>query len=153
MQTIVINNKEALIIGQMPHNGGKDSSGVPQIGQSVTLVPGVNLVDSKVLGELRKSEAFDALFKNKIMPSPAREQNPEKVGRFILVAGKEVEDKSPLAKLTEKACEAMIDETLTVAMLSNWLKEEGRGEVRRMIENKIVKLNSGSEGGPAAAAQ
>ncbi len=65
MQTVVINNKEALIIGQLP-NIGKDTAGVPQIGEQVTFYPGVNLVDSKKLALLRKNPGFDAFFTEKI---------------------------------------------------------------------------------------
>lgn len=148
MQTIVTNNKEALVIGQLP-NLGKDTAGVPQLGESVSFIPGVNLVKSEVLATLRKNPSFELNFKTKIESSPAPEQNPEKVGKFILVVGKEVEDKSPLVKLTEKACEGIITETFTSKMLRSWLDEEGRAEVRAMIERQLRVLETGA---PAAAA-
>lgn len=151
MQTVVINNKEALVIGQMPHSG-KDKSGVPQLGGIVTLIPGVNLVDTKVLKTLRENPGFELLFKTKIESSQAPEQNPEKVGKCILIASGEVEDSSPLAKLPPKACEAMIEETLSSDLLNKWLEDETRGDVRRVLFGKIKKLEGSPapSGGPAA---
>lgn len=150
MQTIVINNRESLINAQLPHKGkGKDGS--IQTGEVVTFIPGANLVDSAKLKTLRENPGFEALFKTKIESSPAPEQNPEKVGKCVLVLGKEVEDTSPLAKLAEKAAEALIAETFSVPQLDGWIKEEGRPEIRRLLEAQRSKLSAGSTGGPAAA--
>lgn len=149
MQTVVINNREALIIGQLPH--AKSTGGVPQLGPTVTFIPGLNLVDSKVLAELRQNPSFEAFFKTKIEASPAPEQNPEKVGKFILATGGELEDKSPLGKLKEQACQAMISETFSSDLLKKWRAEETRGEVTRMINEQLDKLSGrDAKGGPAA---
>lgn len=146
--TVVTNNKEALIIGQMPHLGS-DKAGVPQLGETITLVPGVNMVDSAKLATLRKNPSFNVMFETLIPRSPAPEQNPEKVDKPMLVCGAELPDRSPLAKLSAKACEAILADTLQVPLLRQWLDEEGRSEIRIILERQIKKL---SDGGPATAA-
>ncbi len=150
MQTIVINNLDSLVIGQLPAVG-KDTAGNLQLGGIVSLVPGVNLVDSAKLAVLRKNAAFEAHFKTKIGGGNAPEHNQELVGKMILILGKEVEDGSPLAKMKEPEAQAVIEETFTVGPLTEWLKMEGRGEVRRLIENQLLKIKGEPTGGPAAA--
>lgn len=147
-KTIVINNREALITAQMPHLklDPNAQSKVPQLGDLVVFIPGANLVDSAKLRTLRENKAFDVLFSTKIPRSLAPEQNPEKVGKFILVAGKEVPADKPLSRLEAKeACELVTEEFLSVGMLREALADEGRNEVRAAISERIKLLESGGE--------
>jgi hypothetical protein len=154
MRTVVVNNRESLVMGQMPHikvNGGV----LPQLGEIITLIPGVNLVDSAKLKTLRENKAFEANFRTRIAPSPAPEQSPEKVGKLILEVDKsigkdgEVPDETPLAKLTYVQCQAMIAETFNGDMLRQWEKEEIRSDVRREI-NRQLELMEFNPKGPAS---
>lgn len=147
--TVVTNNKEALIIGQMPHLGA-DKAGVPQLGETVTFVPGINLIDSAKLATLRKNPAFEVMFNTLIPRSLAPEQNPEKVDKPMLVAGNELPDKSPLGKLSPKACEAIVVDTLQIPLLKQWLDEEGDNARRAVLERQIKKLSEGAPSSPAA---
>lgn len=169
MQTIVVNNREALVVGQMPHLG-KDVSNIPQIGKTVTLIPGVNLVPSADLAVLRKNPGFDQLFKTKIARSPAPEQNPEKVGDFILETRKvrcacsaekdapskscaackgtgsldEVPDTLPFAAVHPGDAAELVQETFSVDLLAHWREKEGRDGVRAAIHAQIAKMNTGA---------
>ena len=161
MKTIVINNREALVQGQMQPIG-KDSRGVPLLGPLMTLIPGLNLVDSVQLAEIRKNPGFDANFTSKIPHSPAQEQNPEKSGKPILevmlaAPGKdgkraplEVEDKAPLAKLSEETIKSMVEETLVGDILRNWEKEETRPSIAHIIRTQLEKITE-KPSSPAAA--
>lgn len=166
MKTAVINNREALVQGQLQPIG-KDSNGMAMLGGVVTLVPGLNLVDSEQLAALRKNPTFALNFTAKIQPSLAPEQSPEKVGRPILELvmspagpskdGKaaepkplEVENALPLAKLSEELCKLVIGETLVEGTLRQWAREEARPAVRYEIEQQIEKITKGTPAGPAA---
>lgn len=168
-QTAVINNREALETVQMQPIG-KDSNGMAILGPLVVLVPGLNFVDSDKLSKLINNSAFASKFNTKIAPSPAPEQNPEKVGKTILelmtVAAKdkdgkvvdkpiEVEDKMPLAKLSGDVCRRVIAETMVASVLRQWLTEESRGDVRSDIQKRLDYITGaaagpGYSGGPAA---
>lgn len=142
-KTIVINNRESLVIGQMPLIG-KDATGAPIVGEAVIFVPGLNLVDTEKLKVLRSNKQFNMNFTTKIPKTPAPEQNQEKVGEFILVAVKEVPEKAPLAKLPDAEAAQMIDETLSVPLLQGFLESEGRSELRALIQNKMTQINTGA---------
>lgn len=136
-KTIVINNREALVLAQLPHKE-RDAKGRIIPGECIKFIPGANLVDTETLKTLRKSELFDSHFKTKIARSPAPEQNPEKVGQFILVAVAEVPAKRPLSKIEDGAEIAeIVKETFSVDLLRQWLADEGRSDVRATIENQI----------------
>lgn len=159
MKTAVINNREALVQGQMQPRKAFDGSLL--IGDVLTLVPGLNLVDKEQLAELRKNPAFERNFTSKIPPSLALEQNPEKVGKPILMVmdtvgkdGKsvqlELEDETPLAKLSPEVCKRLIDETLMPDTLRTWDKSETRPAIRFLIEQQLEAIGSGKKtGGPA----
>jgi hypothetical protein len=161
MKTLVINNREGLVQGQMQPLG-KDARGVPMLGPCVTLLPGLNLVDSTQLSELRKNPGFEAQFNTKIPPSPAPEQSPEKVGKPILEVmlgaptkdGKrtpiEVEDKLPLAKLQEETIKTLVAETLAADVLRSWEKEEVRPSIAHIIREQLEKIGA-NPGSPASA--
>lgn len=147
MKTVVVCNNEGIMSAQLPPVG-KDSRGVPMLGELVTLIPGVNLVDSKVLAKLRENPEFNKHFTNRIPPSPAPERTQEKVGKPYLELDKtigkggEVDDAAPLAKLPPIQCEALIAETLVEGMLRDWMKDEARPEVRRLLQDQMDKLAS-----------
>jgi hypothetical protein len=166
MKTAVINNREALVQGQLQPPPQSKTAGIPQIGRVITLLPGANLVDSKDLEELSKNEQWMRNFTTKIPRSPAPEQNPEKVGNAILElleidrplkdggSKKELfpqlDDKLPLSKLSAEVAKVLIDETLIVASLREWMHEEKRPELAHVISKRIAELEGTPEGGPAA---
>lgn len=147
-RTIVINNRESLVQGQLPHKqpGQRPDGAAPmlEVGGMIQLLPGVNLVDTKDLKTLReRNPTFAALFDTIIEASPAPEQNPEKVGRPILEIGnegKELPASSPLARLAPNQCKAILAETFNAALLRTWLAEETRGDVRRDIDAQLGKV-------------
>lgn len=150
MQIQIINNQQGLDLihvppkYQRPERGAKETTIAPPLGPLVRLVPGMNLVDSDVVKELRKNPGFDAKFSTVIEASPAPEQNPECVGKFMLVQGIEVDEKAPLAKLTLAAAKAMIGETFVASMLQDWIAEETRPIVRRALDSQIKQLSTPS---------
>lgn len=164
MKTAVINNREALVQGQMQPKDravGRDGqkTGPLMLGKIVTLLPGVNFVDSADLEALRKNPAFEMQFSTKIPPSLAPEQNPEQVGKPILVVvetkdkdGKrrplEVEDNQPLAKLTAEQCKLLISETHVESFLHQWTNEETRPDIRFEIAKRLEEIG----GKPVTAA-
>jgi hypothetical protein len=148
MQTIVVNNREALVIAQLPHVG-KDAAGRVLVGETVKLIPGVNLVESAQLKKLRENKLFDAHFTTKIARSPAPEQNPEKVGSYVLVQLREVPERKSLEKVPDNEAVEIVKETFNVKLLERWLHEDARGEVRAMIQNQITDIARG--GAPTGA--
>ena len=157
MAYAVINNREALCQGQMPHLG-VDAQKRTQLGEVVTLFPGLNLLAVEKLEILRKNPGFNARFKTKIPPSRAPEQNAERVGQKELVILEEVGDggkvplKGTLQRLPPKQCEMLIEECLDAELLRRWLKEEGRSDVRILIHNQLDAIGSGEAGGGPAVA-
>lgn len=159
---IVINNREGLVQGQMQPTVF-NKQGAPEVGKVLTLLPGANLVDEKELEALCKNPTFLANFKNQIQPSPAPEQNPEKVGKpileFLTVKGKDgkdeelkVEDEFPLNKLKPETAKRLIKETLVPSILAKWATEVQDPGIRHAIDKHIEYLNGSprAPGGPAA---
>lgn len=142
-KTIVINNKEALVLAQMPYLD-KDKQGRIIAGEIVRFIPGVNVVDAATLKMLRENKNFDDLFKTRIARSPAPEQNPEKVGSVILVSVCDVPEKQQLKAVAENKAVELVAETFTVDLLDQWIKDEDRGSVRAAIENQKKILATGT---------
>lgn len=141
MRAQVINNSQGPIYAQMPARG-KDTAGHIEPGSCINIIPGLNLIDTEVLATLRKNSTFENFFKTAIAPSKAPEANPASFGKPILqIGGKEVPDENPLSKLAEQACKAMIGEMQSTDVLQDWLKGEGRADVRRDIENRLIALS------------
>jgi len=176
MQTVVINNREGLVQGQLqpdPELVAKMTKGSIPINRCVTLLPGANLVEAADLEALGRNPAFAKRFETKIQRSPAPEQNPEKVGlpelQLMGVDGKlidqtqpvpkdakpvaplQVDKDHPLKALKAEVAKALIDETFVVSTLRAWLGSEGRPEVRLVLTQRIAELDAAPEGGPAAA--
>lgn len=165
MKTAVLNNREGLVIGQMPSTQ-QDRSGRPLLAGIVTLLPGLNLVDSDALKTLRENPGFEAQFSQRIEPGMAPEHVLERTGETILaIVHFEKKDKDgkitrtpvdflddalPLAKLDEKQCEMLIKEVLVSEILRSWGKSEARPAVRFMIETQIDKIGAGPSN-PAVA--
>lgn len=140
MRAQVLNNSQGPIYAQLPPRG-KDAAGHIESGECINISPGLNLIDTKKLEELRKNPTFDGFFKAKIPVSKAPEANPANFNKPILeIAGKDVEDENPLAKLSLAACKAMISEMQSTDVLQEWLKGEGRADVRRELENRLIAI-------------
>lgn len=163
MKSAVINNREGLVQGQLQPRS-RNLSGAPIPHRAVTFLPGVNLVPSEELEELRKNPTFELNFRTAIPHSPAPEQNPERVGKPVLelleVKGKDgkrvplvVDDELPLAKLEPAAVKTLVDETVVTGFLREWLEQERRPDVAHLITQRIRLLEGDPKapGGPAAA--
>ncbi len=142
MKTVVLNNKDGMVIGQLPH-GEKNSAGHRQPGGVVVLLPGANLVDSDQLATLRKNPGFEQYFNVTIQPSPAPEQSPERVGKKELeIICEGVDDQAPIVKLKDPGMALkVIGETLTNEPLDVWLRQEQRPAIREAIEKQRSKNN------------
>lgn len=148
-KTIVVNNLEALVIGQLPHSQTKNGDPL-QIGETVTFVPGINVVDSDKLETLRKNLMFDLHFKTEIKGSAAPEHNREKLGKKILEVMKvgkdgKISEGYLLEKLDYETCKSIISETFTSDLLTAWQTMEGRSEVRALLANQSQKLATGQD--------
>lgn len=141
-KTIVINRREAMIIGQLPHTG-TDMAGRIILGPVVTFLPGVNVVDTAKLKTLRENKAFDARFSTKIVKTEGPDQ-PQHIGSFELVAGAEVQNEAgALKKMEPKEAAAVIEETFDARLLDKWLKDEGRDSVRAAIHEQKQLISTG----------
>lgn len=141
MKTQVVNNCEGPIYAQLPHQ--RNGARIVQSGQILYILPGMNLVKTEDLQELRKNEAFEAYFKAKIEPSAAPERNHQNVGKPMLeVVGKELPDKCPLEKLTFAEAAEVIRKTTNTDLLRDWQMEATKGDVRREIEMQMKKVTA-----------
>jgi hypothetical protein len=93
------------------------------------------------------------LFETEIPPSPAPEASPERVGKMILVRGEVVDIGNPLAELTVEGAVEMVRETLDTGLLARWMKDEGRGDVRKAIEKQVAQLNPPPDQNPGTTRQ
>lgn len=141
--TVVINNRESLIIGPLPPTG-KDTSGVPMLGANIILIPGLNLVPTAQLVELKKNPTFANLFTEKIGRHKATEHNTERVGSPILlqVPG-ELPRLRPFALVDPKECAEYISEIFSTKMLEEWLHDEQRDGVRLELQRQITRIRTG----------
>jgi hypothetical protein len=137
--TVVINNREALELVQLPHRGS-DKHGRPMLGELLRLTAGVNLVDSTTLATLMKNELFAAKFTTKIARSPAPEQNPERVGRTVLELGPVLPASRSFAKLDGEQAQKLIEETLDTDLLEKWRSEDTRDGMRLGLQKRIDAL-------------
>lgn len=160
MQTVVVNNRSCIIIGQLPHHRevvkdpatGKDKPGKVSLnGDAITFFPGVNLVDTKVLKTLRENPGFELNFVAVIRPSKAPEAQSELVraGRTFLVdLKKELPDERPWSKVDARELEEVIIPEMEMISgapgarprsdtLEGFLSEEGRDSVRAAIRARI----------------
>jgi len=55
-----------------------------------------------------------------------------------------------IARRAEKAAEALIAETLAMPVIDGWLKEEGRPEIRRLLEAQRGKHDADHDAQPEA---
>lgn len=146
---LVLNNRESLIIGQLPHT--KDAGGVPMAGRIVQIIPGINLVDKGDFEHLRANKAFAQLFTAVIGQSKAPEYNSERIGACILVAGEELPDAKPFAKVPAQRCAEIARECFSVPFLEEWLANEARDEVRLNLQRQLTILRKGVSDNPQAA--
>jgi hypothetical protein len=107
--TVVVNNREGLEIFQLPHRGS-DKHGRVILGPTVTLLPGLNLLETEELAALREHPLFVKKLTLAIPKSKAPEQKAERVGRPYLEIGKELPAAYPLAKLPIPEALGLVEE-------------------------------------------
>lgn len=136
---IVTNNQERLETIHVPADcpsGG---------GELMSLVPGVNLVNSDALKWCRKNKQFDGKFTTNIPRHVADEARSAREGQPLLVQGKEVPAKSPLAKLSSQEAIDIVKDTNTEELLVQLKTDEHREDVRSAILNRVDLLKRGGE--------
>jgi hypothetical protein len=145
----VVNNCQGPHYVQLPHLREKDKP--LRAGGLVILQPGLNLVETKQLAEMRKNPGFDELFKLTVKPSKTETADPTKFGkRFLEVVGKELEDKAPLAKLSFEEARGVIAQTLSTDLLADWMKTTKPGDpLVKVLSDRAKELTSGID--PQAA--
>jgi hypothetical protein len=144
--TVIINNREGLEIIQLPHRG-LDNHKRMNLGEVVTLLPGLNLVPTETLKVLRQNSAFEDKFKSRIPESKAPEQRAERVGRPILELGKELPagDKvCPLSALSVPEALTLVKEA-NDEQLKSFIETEERAEVRKLINKRLEEITKASE--------
>lgn len=145
---VTLNEERVRLIRLRSTNASSKGSSV-EIGDLIQLSPGLNLVPKDKWDKAKENPALALLLKTAIPASPAPEANPERVGRMIIVEGKELPDESPLKGLSAAAAKDMITETLDTTLLKSWLPDEGRAEVRKAIERQITTIEQPKDSTPA----
>jgi len=146
MRTPVTNNCERLI--QIQISTGVNTK-VPAA--LLTLLPGVNLVESKLWEQAKENSVARKLLVTEIERSPAPEAQLERVGQPMLVEGQPLPDDLPLKGLKLAAAQAIISETLTKSLLASWLDDESRPDVRRALEKQIAKIEGPKDAKPSSS--
>ena len=139
MRTQLVNNCEGPIYAQIQPPKGATATA----GNILNLSPGLNLVDSKLLVELRTNPTFELFFKTALKPSKAPERNPANFGKPMLeVIGKELPDDYPLKGLTLAAAKSIISQIQNTDVLKKWSDEATESDVRAAIMIQIKTLTS-----------
>lgn len=113
-----------------------------QLGKVLDLLPGQVMVDAKDWAEAKKNPTVKLMLGERVPPSMAPEQDQRLVGRCRLVEGPEVADEAPLAKMKMTEALHLIEETLSVDTLGEWLRCEQRPEVRKLLQKQIDEINA-----------
>lgn len=141
---LVQNNCGGMVTLQLPgparQPGSTDTT--VHLGPLSDLGPGMNTVDKGVWEQAKKNPTVQLLLKERVPPSAAPEQDQRLVGRFKLVEVKEVADENPLAKMKTPEAKMLVEETLNVDTLGEWLQGEKRDELRKVIQKQIAEINA-----------
>lgn len=144
---ILQNNNGGIVTIQLP--GPKPSpeqkalgDHTVQLGKQVDLSPGQCMIDARDWNEAKKNPTVKAMLRERVPKSSAPEQAQELVGRYRIVEGPEVPDESPLAKMKPTEVLHMVEETLSVDTLGEWLRTEERPELRKAIQAQIDEINA-----------
>lgn len=141
----VCNNRESLVQLQLPSNITKDrhnketKSGVNP-GPVIQLLPGMNFVDADKWAVAKENPIVQKLLSEKIKPSRAPEQNPERIGLPTLEEGPTCSKDNPLASLSDGDAVAMVDELFDVPMMKRFLDQESRTNVAVALKTQITKI-------------
>lgn len=144
----ITNNAERMHQIQLPSS----APGTVVHGKVLHLKPGVNMVDAADWEGAKKQHMTQVYMRELIKPSAAPEQNPERVGAYVLVEGRAYPDENQTSKLTPAEVDALVVETLDANLLKGWLQEEKRPAVRKVIEAQIAKVSRPVDA-PAKAAR
>jgi hypothetical protein len=144
MRAQVLNNCQGPHLIQGQKNGAMPAD-------LLILRPGLNLVDSKTLAEMRKAnKGFDNLFSVKIPATKAVEADPASFGKPMLeVRGTELADKAPLAAVPLADAKTIVELVQDTDVLVGWLGECEPGkqsELIKTINERIKTLTSGIAG-------
>lgn len=135
---VVINNEERVHTIHVPGPDGKATE------ELLVLLPGVNLVKAELLKACRGNKQFADKFTTKIPRHVALEARSEREGKPILVQGKAVPERVPLAVLTDDEARELIEEATTTEVLLQFRDGESRGELRALIDDRIRLLETGN---------
>jgi len=137
--TPVLNNRESLIQIQLPGKPGKQGL---TAGPRVDLIPGMNFVDTDYWTKAKENAVCASMLTETIQPSRAPEQNPERVGKPILVEGKPISRDNPLGACEEADAVKMVGELFDVPAMKRFLLQEDRPEVVMALKGQIAKIET-----------
>lgn len=115
------------------------------------LVSGYNLVPEVIWEKAKTNFTIQTLLNTRIPPALAPEDNPERVGSFILVEGAPVDADNPLIDMDERDAFRFIGETFAVPLLKKLLTQETRANVLRALHDQVDKIEKPKREATAAA--
>lgn len=142
----VQNNCERMIQMRLP---GKQTKAGVLPGKLLTLVPGVNLVDADMWTEVQKNRLNQKLLTSKIKPSRAPEQNPERVGQFMLVAQEPISAQAPLSAMNDQKALGLVEEIIDTTLLRKLKGQESRPKILKAIDARIEAIEHPADEGVA----
>lgn len=138
-QSILLNNQARLEMVTRPGTT-----------EMMTIMPGLNLVDTNELKALLENPAFALKFTAKIKPSNAEEARYLRVGEPMLEQGPVVPVAAPLSKIPEAEARELVGRVCDEVLAERLLAIESRPEIRTVLSNRLHFLKTGTEIGAAA---
>jgi hypothetical protein len=130
---VLLNNQPRLELIQLPGTN-----------EMLRIMPGLNLMPSDTLRELRKNPSFETKFSTKIVASRAQEAADLRVGSPMLEQGKEVPERAPFSKLPDPEARELVSRLNDEELLERILQHEGRSEIRAALEERKKFLKTGT---------
>ena len=151
---ILLNNLERVFVNQFRSKppAGADLAKNPELalmpGETFVIGPGINVIPLDKIARLRaENPIFDNLFKDKIEREKFQEGPTfERLGRpkFEILADKDVDGKTPLAKLKPGVAIKVVRETVDEGLLKGWMKATGLEPLRVEILKQLEFLSTGT---------
>ena len=136
---LVLNNREAAHGIQLA--GEKGAGGVIRPGPLLQLVPGWNIVDAVQWEAAKKNSMVQVYMRERIAASKAPEQNPECVGKRMLVEGPVVDPSDPLGGMEQEKAVEIVGEIFVVKRLRHLLETEKRPVVAQALRDQLAAVD------------
>ena len=145
-----------MIVSWKKEKGGKDVAGVlviPVMDEGTvvgheTLLPGHNEIDDDKWETIKKTTAITKHIEAGNIQEVYEEVEEEARSRRRGAAGDDKETKKiakkvkKLTKMSPKKAREIVQDTWTLPTLEAWLDEEGRDEIRAVIQNQIQEIKN-----------